>query len=152
MIVLAALLCFPHAGGAQTVSIGGDVDRPSRLDVSDLEKLPATTVETAFQTGHGPEHHVWTGALLWDVLSLTGLRDAANARAKARHVISVKGRDGYVVALALGEVAPDLEGKTVVIAYRQDSDTTASRELRLVVPGDKHGARAVRDVVEVEVR
>jgi DMSO/TMAO reductase YedYZ molybdopterin-dependent catalytic subunit len=152
VLLAAALLGVPHGGRAQSVSIGGAVERPSSISLSDVESLPATTIEVGFQTGHGPEHHSWTGATLWAVLAKVGLTDAANARAQARHSISVKGHDGYAVTLSMGEIAPDLEGKSVLLAYRQDGQPIAPAELRLVVPGDKHGARAVRDVVAIEVR
>ena len=61
--------------------------------------------------------------------------------------------DGYAVVLSEGEVDPDFEGKTVLLAYAKDGKPlNPSDGVRLVVPGDHHGGRAVRDVVKIEVQ
>lgn len=54
-----------------------------------------------------------------------------------------------MIAVAIGEIEPNLEGKQILVAYSRDGQPT---EPRLVVPGDKHGARSVRDVVRVTVK
>jgi hypothetical protein len=50
------------------------------------------------------------------------------------------------VALALGELDPNYEGKLVILAYEGGEPPASSTALRLVVPGDVHGGRSVRDV------
>jgi DMSO/TMAO reductase YedYZ molybdopterin-dependent catalytic subunit len=47
----------------------------------------------------------------------------------------------------MGEIDPAFEGKQVLLAYEGDGKAIP---LRLVVPGDKRGGRAVKDVVRVE--
>jgi len=48
-----------------------------------------------------------------------------------------------------GEIAPDFGGKQALIAYERDGKPLD--HFRLVMPGDKHGARNVRDIVTVAV-
>jgi hypothetical protein len=60
--------------------------------------------------------------------------------------VLVTGRDGYAVAVAIGEIDPDFENKTILLV-----DDGAEKGLRLIVPGDKKGGRAVRDVVRIEI-
>ena len=55
-------------------------------------------------------------------------------------------------ALAAGEIDPRYEGKSVILAYEGGEPPAASAALRLVVPGDAHGGRSVRDVATIEVR
>ncbi len=117
-----------------------------------LHAMPACHVEASFTTMHGQDHHTWTGALLWDIVTKAGLRDEPGRRTTMRHTITVTGQDGYAAAFAIGEIDPTLEGKQVVVAYREDDKPGNLPTLRLIVPGDKHGARDVHDVVGVEVK
>ncbi|HEX4081153.1 MAG TPA: hypothetical protein VHX61_19995 [Rhizomicrobium sp.] len=47
---------------------------------------------------------------------------------------------------------PDFEGKNVILAYAKDGKLAPADGIRLIVPGDHHGGRDVRDVVTIEVR
>ena len=38
--------------------------------------------------------------------------------------MKVTGADGYVVALAVGELDPEFEGKSVLVAYARDGKPT----------------------------
>src|SRR5262249_38614865 len=64
----------------------------------------------------------------------------------------VTGRDGYTGAPAIGERDPPVEGKSVILAYDGGEPAASRTALRLVVPGDVHGGRSVRDVATIEVR
>jgi hypothetical protein len=48
-----------------------------------------------------------------------------------------------------GEIAPDLGGKPALVAYERDGKPLD--DFRIVMPGDKHGARNVRDVAAITV-
>ena len=94
----------------------------------------------------------YTGALLWSVIERAGLVDDAGKNARLKHTLVVIGRDGYAVALALGELDPHFDGKSVIVAYDGGEPPASSTALRLVVPGDVHGGRSVRDVATIDVR
>jgi hypothetical protein len=55
------------------------------------------------------------------------------------------------VAVALGELDPDYGNKQVLLAYHSTDGSASFDHLRLLVPGDVHGGRAVRDVAKIEV-
>jgi hypothetical protein len=55
-------------------------------------------------------------------------------------------------ALALGKIDPHYEGKLVIVAYAGGEPPASFSALRLVVPGDVHGGRSVRDVSIIELR
>jgi hypothetical protein len=90
--------------------------------------------------------------LLWSLIEKVGLVDEAGKNASLKHTLLITGRDGYAVALALGELDPHYEGKSVILAYAGGEPPASIEELRLVVPGDLHGGRSVRDVAFIEVR
>jgi hypothetical protein len=52
----------------------------------------------------------------------------------------------------LGEIDLHYEGKQIIIAYAGGEPSTSMSSLRLVVPGDVHGGRNVRDVATIELR
>jgi DMSO/TMAO reductase YedYZ molybdopterin-dependent catalytic subunit len=135
------------------IDIGGAVAKPLHLSLADLKAMAPVTVEASFHTGHGDEHGRYTGALLWTVLQPAGLADSAGNRPDLRHALAITGRDGYAVVLAFGEIDPDFADKRVIVAYEKDGKPTDAKDgLRLIVPGDAHGGRDVRDVVKIEVK
>jgi hypothetical protein len=46
----------------------------------------------------------------------------------------ITGHEGYAVALAIGELDPHYEGKSVILAYAGGDPPASSAQLRLVVP------------------
>lgn len=132
--------------------IDGKVKHPLRLSVEALRRLPAERVDVSFQASYGTEKSSYTGVLLWTLLDQAGgIADTAKG-AVLRHTISLTGRDGYTIVLSTGEIAPDFGGKAAMIAYERDGAELGENGLRVVMPGDKHGGRYVRDVVEIEVK
>jgi DMSO/TMAO reductase YedYZ molybdopterin-dependent catalytic subunit len=142
-------LSVPTFADDASVAIGGQVQHPGPVTVADLQKLPATTVPVSFMTGKGSESATYTGALLWTVISTAAPIDGPRKNAGLRHTYLVTASDGYAVALSEGEIDPNIEGKSVILAYEKDGKPSG---IRLIVPGDKHGARAVHDVVKIDVQ
>lgn len=132
------------------VLIDGQVEAPHPWSAADLKGQTPVSVEVSYLTGHGEEHARFTGVPLWALLNQAKLVEGEGKNAKLRHSVLVTGEDGYAAALALGEFDPEIEGKSVLIAYERDGKPTEG--LQLVVPGDKRGGRYVHDVVHVEVK
>jgi len=141
------------APGEVSLTVGGQVQHPLRLTVSDLRKLPPITVDVSFKTGHGQVHAAFTGVSLWLLVERAGIAgEVGKDRHHLQHSVLVSGRDGYAVALSVGELDPRFEGKSVIIAYARDGQPIPENGIRLVVPGDQEGGRSVRDVVSVELK
>ncbi|HKM65426.1 MAG TPA: molybdopterin-dependent oxidoreductase, partial [Acidisphaera sp.] len=125
---------------------------PERVVTADeLAALAAVQVTVAVEPGHGPAQRSYEGPLLWTVLDHAGAIDTAKVRDQVRQTVLITGRDGYTAILALGEIAPEFEGKQVIIAERMDGQPLSPEHLRIVVPGDKRGGRGVRDIVRILV-
>ena len=133
--------------------IDGSVRNPQIITVEDIRDLPATRVNVAYQTKQGEATASFTGVLLWTLLDRAGGIDEAESRAEIRHTLKITGRDGYAVALSVGEIDPKLAAEPAIIAYLRDDQALDSGEaLRLVMPWDRHATRNVRDVVRIEVK
>ncbi len=146
-------LAFAADGPVSGVLVlDGQIVHPARLSADDLKKLPETDLDVTYTTGHGEERGRYAGALLWTVLKQAGLSDANGKHPDLRHSLVATGRDGYMIAFSFGEIDPDFGDKPVIVAYAKDGKALGTEGLRLVVPGDKHGARDVRDLVHIEVK
>jgi hypothetical protein len=138
------------AVAADAVAVTGTVHHPKRLSAAELNAMPQHSKEVAFGLGAERSSHTYRGALLYDVVNSTG--PAVNPKVKndlQRFVITVVGADGYAAALAWGEIDPNLENKTVLLATSEDGEPLARP--MLVVPFDTTGNRNVTDVVRVDV-
>jgi Oxidoreductase molybdopterin binding domain len=134
----------------QSIVVATSVEQSRSIDPAVVEQLPAIEQKMSFLTGHGPEQATYTGALLWSVLERAEML-GGDRRTHLRRTITVTGRDGSTAVLALAEVDPEFEGKKVLLAYRRDGQPMDGHALRLVVPGDRHGGRSVRDVVRIDL-
>jgi hypothetical protein len=138
----------PPGGGPLAVT--GEVAHPKTYTRAELAALPASSVKIDATGDNGPLSGTFSGPLLLTLVQQASPIDAPGKKTHYRHVLMVTGRDGYAVALALGEIDTHLEGKTVIVALRQDAKDLAAP--RLVVPGDRRPPRFVKDVVGVEVK
>jgi hypothetical protein len=123
--------------------------REIRLDAAFLSRLPEIEEDVRHESGRGLVQGRYRGATLWSVLQASGLLEGQATRERARRVLKVAGRDGHVVALALAEIDPDFAGNPVLLAWRVNGEPLPDGGLRLALPGDRRGARNVRDVVRI---
>ena len=134
-----------------SIIVAGPSRAPISLSIEELAHLPTVRVNVAFLTEHGTHSAWFEGPLLWTVLQKAGVVDPAMHREQASESVVILGRDGYRAVLALGEIAPEFEGKQVILAERMDDQPLHAEQLRIIVPLDKRGGRSVREVARIEV-
>ena len=66
-------------------------------------------------------------------------------------IIRLTGGDGYVVDLALPEIAPEFAARPVLLADWLSGAAIPKEGWRLIVPGEKRLGRSVRDVMNIVV-
>ena len=147
----ALILLLPLAAARAQISAGrleisGQVQQPASLTIEGLAALDPVEVQSPREGG---AMATYVGPLLWPILSAASLVDGPGKGAHLQHLFLARGADGYAVAVAIGEIDPGFEGKTVIIATKQDGVPLAAP--RLVIPGDHRAGRAVRDLVAIEV-
>ena len=148
-LLALTLLAGPAAAQFPALILDGKVKQPRHWTLDELKKLPARHEDVTYQTDRGPVTAGFTGVLLWSLLEAAGGLDDVGKNAAVRHAIRVTARDGYVMVTSTGEIAPDLGGKPAMVAYERDGKPLD--DVRIVMPGDKHGARNVRDVTAITV-
>ena len=150
--LLATLLFLPaaHPAAAQgpdslRVQLNGQW---TVLRQADLDRLPQDTVSARIHDG--PEIH-FTGPQLAQVLRLVDTTAAAPRGRQLGRTVIVEASDGYRVAFGLGDLAADLTGRRILIVSRADGTALppADGPFRLLVEGDAHPARWVRNVASL---
>ncbi len=139
---------------ASAITLGGLVVHSMQITAADLRAMPATTVTVSFKTEHGVTQADWTGVPLWAVIQHAGLSPAVtgNRLTMLQHVVLAAGSDSYTVAFSLGELDPRFGASKAMVVYARDGKPLEGDGLRLVVPGDTMGGRAVQHLVSLEVQ
>jgi hypothetical protein len=125
-------------------------DKKMSLDASELGKLPVTEVEAS---DHQAKHR-YSGVLVRDILGLVGAPFGDALRGKALSlVVRITANDNYTVVFALAEFDSGFSDRSIVLADKQDGEPLPDNAapFRVVVPGDSHPARWIRQVKSIEV-
>jgi DMSO/TMAO reductase YedYZ molybdopterin-dependent catalytic subunit len=132
-----------------SLKLDGAVKSPATYTMADLAALPAINVAISPE-GHEAASGNWKGVALLTLIQKAGTTQEQGHGAYLQHVIIARGTDGYGVAIAIGELDPKFEGKQAIVAYQKDGAPLPS--LRLIIPGDSHAGRDVRDLAELSLR
>lgn len=148
-LVGVVLLIGSAAAQAPNLTLDGKVKQARHWTLGDLHNMPAQHAEVTYQTDRGPVTAGFTGVPLWSLIDAAGGLDDTGKGAAIRHAIRITAKDGWVVVTSTGEIAPDFGGKQALVAYERDGKPLD--DFRIVMPGDKRGARNARDVVTITV-
>ncbi len=152
-LVLLALLTMAPSVRAQepAVEIVGIGSAPIRLTPQALAAVPVAERDVTFDTSKGPATRHYKGVLLWDVLQANKALDGLKPAEQLKKTFLVSAKDGYQIAFSIGEIHPDFGNLPLILVTAMDGKPLESG-WRLVAPGDKRGARAVYEVVKIELR
>jgi len=104
---------------------------------------------------HSDRDESYDGVRLADLLSKLGtpLGDHLRGNALSNYIVAT-GTDGYTTVLALAEVDPDFHPGEVLVVDEMDGKPldAHSGPLKLIVSEDKHPARSVRNLIQIEVK
>jgi DMSO/TMAO reductase YedYZ molybdopterin-dependent catalytic subunit len=134
------------------LSVGGEVERPLKLNTSDWAKLPRRTVRAK---DHDGKEATFEGVPLFEVLKLAGAPFGEQLRGKQIALfLLVEAADGYKAVFALPELDPAYTDHNIILADRRDNAPLSEKEgqLHIVVPDEKRQARWVRQVVSLTIR
>jgi DMSO/TMAO reductase YedYZ molybdopterin-dependent catalytic subunit len=131
----------------------GPYHDPVTLTSTDLKAMPHLTV--TIYNSHSNADETYSGVRVADLLVKVGapLGNDLRGKALAQYIVAA-GSDGYQTVLALGEIDPGFHPGEVLVTDTMDGKPldTHSGPLKLVVTEDKHPARSVRNLVEIELK
>jgi DMSO/TMAO reductase YedYZ molybdopterin-dependent catalytic subunit len=150
-LLLCASLLYAQSSQEIKLAVTGDVPTPLTLSAADLAAMPREHFELAEQDG---EKITYEGVPLQEILKKAGISFGHDLRGKAlAGYVLAEASDGYEVVFSLGELDPGLGGEKVIVADKRDGKPLFPYQgpVRLVVTGDKEGARSVRMLQKLEV-
>jgi len=131
--------------------------RPYHADVSyklsDLQSMPRTIV--TIHNPHTSADETYSGVRLADILGPLKVPVGDGLRGEALAICFIAtGSDGYKVALSIAELDPAFHPGEVIVADALNGKPLAPNigPFRLVVTEDKRPARAVRNLVSIELK
>ncbi|MER5931816.1 molybdopterin-dependent oxidoreductase [Streptomyces sp. NPDC002054] len=129
----------------------GALDHPATLSVADLRDWAQHRAAVTFDCAtNGPQHHVFEGALLREVVADAGPAfDARRRKDRSRFLLAISGGDGHRSVLSWAELDADFGNSPVLLATRLDGEDLDEAGAQLVVPTDRCGARYVSAVTHV---
>lgn len=148
------------SGGVSTsFDLCGDVAYSRTFYLQNLQALqPSTTVQDYFVAGNSTSQGEYSGVLLWDLLNQVGIQvNPAVKNDLDRKYVVVTGTDCYQAVFAMGELDPTLGGSDqVTVAYAQwvngqKVGLGSNGYARIIIPGDKKGARSVSNIAQIQV-
>jgi hypothetical protein len=126
---------------------------PIALSAADLKSMPHIAV--TIHNSHTNADETYSGIRLADILERlkAPLGSELRGPALASYVVAT-GSDGYKAVLALAEVDPSFHPGEVIVADAMDGKALDAHNgpLKLVVTEDKRPARAVRNLVSIELK
>jgi hypothetical protein len=131
--------------------VDGQVSRPLALTAGGFGRLPRQSVRAKDTDGTEAQ---FEGVAVAEVLKAAGMRFGNDLRGPAlANCLVVEASDGYRVVFALPELDPMFTDDVVLLADRRRGKPLSAKEgvLRVIVPGDKHHARWVRQVVALKI-
>ena len=135
----------PAANTAELLSVTGQVKQELHLTPADWNALPRTKVTAKGE--HDPQPRVYEGVALKDLLAKAGLPSGMEMHGKGMTLgVVANAADNYHVLFSLGELDSSFGAAVVLVADRVDGQPFPANAgpLRIIVVGDKIGARWVR--------
>ena len=126
---------------------------PNHLDVSvaDIAAFQRQTIRVSDEKGVQIEY---SGVPVVEILQQAGAPMGKELRGPNMALgVIARAPDGYQVLFSLTEFDPAFSDRVILLADHRDGKPLDKREgpLRIVVPGDKRGARWIRGVDTLEV-
>jgi DMSO/TMAO reductase YedYZ molybdopterin-dependent catalytic subunit len=141
----------PAPSDAISLVVKGAVQNELHIGTAEWQVMARAKVTAK---DHGGVTHDYEGVTLQALLLQAGVPHGDELRGKNMTLTVVaEGTDGYRAAFSVAELDADFVGAQVLVADTMDGKPLAATEgpLRLVVPGDKRQARAVRMLKSITV-
>jgi hypothetical protein len=158
-VLAVSFLCAGQAAspaaqsGKDSLLLTAPPHDPWRLSVADLKGLPHMSV--TIHNPHTNADETYSGVRLADLLAKMNAPLGSDLRGAAlADYVAATGSDGYKAVLALGEVDPSFHSGEVIVADTMNGKPLDehSGPFKLVVTEDKRPARAVRNLVSIELK
>lgn len=148
-LFLASGIAF--AQSQYKLKVGGEVQQPLELSLSDLSKMPRKEASLKDKDG---KIHIYTGVAIGDILAKAGVPSGKELHGEnISKYLLVKCTDGYRVLFSLAELDASIADKNVIIADTIDGKPLLEKKgpLRIIAEGEKKPARSSYQVESLTI-
>ncbi|HEY6974939.1 MAG TPA: molybdopterin-dependent oxidoreductase [Chitinophagaceae bacterium] len=134
------------------VKVYGEVTKSLILYADDLAKMKRSTVT---MKDHDGKEHNYTGVAIREIFERAGVTTGTRLRKEnLTKYLLVKCTDGYQVLFSLAELDSSFTDRIAILADTSDGKPLSADigPFRLVVPGEKKGARSCFKVQELLIK
>jgi len=149
LVIVAAPALAQLRQAATFEFVGGPT--PLTMSLETLSALPQVEQEITFKTSKGTSTARYKGPLLWDIVKSSKTLDNLERNKELAKTLLVTATDGYEIAFSIGELSPEFGNATALVAL-ETNGLPVPEGFRIVVQGDKRGARAIHNIVKMEIR
>lgn len=150
-LIVGSLLLAAAPATAQTVDLIGEKGVTKTLSAAELAALPQGVVTSTERDGATV---VFRGPTLRSLVTLVGAPTGHEFRGPNMLIaIMAEAADGYRAAYMLAEVDEGFGNKNALLAISQDGNPLPAKDgpYRMVLPGEEHRARWIRNVVRLRL-
>jgi len=151
MLAIAATPASPQSVSQESFELVGAGSKPVTITLEALAALSQIEQDVTFKTSKGVSMGHYKGPLLWDVVKVSKALDGLDHNEELSKTLMVTASDDYQIAFSIGELSPEFGNALVLLALEVDGKVLADG-FRIVVQGDKRGARAIHNIVKMEIR
>jgi DMSO/TMAO reductase YedYZ molybdopterin-dependent catalytic subunit len=151
LLLFAPANAFAQASPAVALHVTGEVPNHLDLTIADIAAFERQTIHVTDEKGIQAEY---SGVPLAEILRKAGAPLGKEMRGPNMAMgLVARAPDGYQVLFALAEFDPAFNDRVILLADRRDTKPLNNHEgpLRIIVPGDKRGARWIRGVTTLEI-
>ncbi|MFZ1939019.1 MAG: hypothetical protein WBA18_03280 [Terracidiphilus sp.] len=124
-------------------------DKSSEWTPVTLSSLPHKTITV--HNEHTKAEETYSGVQLIDLLTPLGVSDKPHGKDLRLYLVAA-GSDGYEAVYSIGEITPDVNNSTVIVADSENGKPLADDgPLKLVATNEKRPTRWVRNLVAIRV-
>jgi len=124
-------------------------DKSATWTVATLASLPHVTVKV--HNEHTKADETYMGVPLIALLTPLGVHDAPRGKDLRLYVVA-EGSDGYEVVYSSGEITPEVNNSTVIVADSENGKPLSDDDpLKMIATEEKRPARWVRSLVAIRV-
>ncbi len=151
LVSLSSPVAYAQTAQPTSFEFAAQGTAPVAMKLEDLKALPQVEQTITFKTSKGERTATYKGPLLWDVIKASKALDGLGHNQALAKTLLVSAVDDYQIAFSVGELAPEFGNAMILLALETDGKPLP-QGFHIVVQGDKRGARAVHDIVRIEMK
>lgn len=149
LTIVALIISYSAIAQKAMITFKDETGKSVKIDPSSLKQISLKAI------GHDAKEHLYSGALLSDIIKKAGVLLGETAKRKTiSSYIVIKANDNYQCVFALAELDDIFSPNKVILANKADGKQLSGENgpFQVIAPAEKKHGRWVRKVVAIELK